>query len=134
MRTYVIEEESIEHCELNQIDIKAAKHYFVIMNENEFDLVGGKFNIKARIDTDSMDKKNNLGIETYNKYYAVILNLLRIIEGKVIVHPIVLYVGKNFLLVSSTEETDLVTNLESELLSKPEVMFKETSSPSNKIL
>jgi len=133
MRSYLTGNGSIQHINLHHDSIESSKHYFVIIHESEFEIIGEKFDIKTCFNADYMDKKNNLGIETYNNYYAIALNIPKIVEGKVIVYPVAIYVGKNFLIVSSNEENDLVKSVEGEVLSKPEVLLKGISNPSNKM-
>ncbi|MGE5330024.1 MAG: magnesium transporter CorA family protein [Deltaproteobacteria bacterium] len=134
MRAYIIENASAQHFKLSHENIDYSKHYFIIMHESEFDLIGEKFDIKTCLNADHMDKKYNLGIETHNNYYTIALNIPRIVEGKVIVQPVVIYTGKNFLIISSNEETDLVKAVEGELLSSSDILLKGISNPSNKML
>jgi len=134
MRAYAIQDEKVERIDLNNCKADSSKHYFAIIHETEFDLVSQKFDIKTSLSADFMDKKYNLGIETHNNHYAISLNIPSMFEGKVIVNPVVLYVGKNFLIISASEETDLVKNVESEILSKSEALLKGMPSPSNKVL
>jgi len=134
MRAYFIEGENVQHFNIHNENIESSKHYFVIIHESEFDMIGQKFDIKNCLSADCMDRKYNLGIETHNNYYAIALNIPRMVEGRVIVHPVALYVGRNFLIISSNEESDLVKSVEGELLNKPEALLKGMPNPSNKVL
>ncbi|MGE5474692.1 MAG: magnesium transporter CorA family protein [Ignavibacteriales bacterium] len=134
MRSYFFDGENIKHFNVQNENIDNLKHYFLIIHESEFDIIGGKFDIKTCLNADYMNRKYNLGIETENNYYAIALNIPSMVEGKVIVQPAALYVGRNYLIISSNDENDLIKSIEGELLSKTEVLLKGMPNPTNKVL
>ena len=134
MKSYIISGEDIREVDILETEIQKDKHYLLIINASDLQDISAKFNLQECISSDCLERRHQTGIEVYSHYYFIGINVPKMSSGRVSTEQLDIYFGSNFIILSSTEEIELIGRIEQEVLKKTNITFRGIQNPTNKLL
>lgn len=128
MKVFEINDE-IREIEIEKMDLASKYMYWLIMNPDELKEYNNIFNFHSLTISECMDKKQNPKLDFFDDYDFFVLNIVELNGRKIISDELNIFAGRNYIVTVYRKDSDLLKELNHELVNyKQNVIFSTDRS------